>query len=433
MPELPSRYSSTGLSDADQRRVITVGTPRNNRPIGAIKIEERVNNVLEYQTHHDQQEEGDIEGDIPMIGMDDEEEVQIISNFVTEKREEPDFVRSFTETIAIGDDLTPESRQSRDILMVVDTNFMISHLDIIDELAKLSSKYHHRIVIPFTVVRELDGLKGSRRTADDLISGKTVGHLARWANDWIYRMLAERHSAVAVQKLREVTDKEAIKDDSILDCCIYFKDRTGALVILLSNDKNLCMKALAHEILTVSYRKGMTADLIARKSFEENGGQHWPNHDDFMEEDLLKPMEQPVSHDIIPYEQASELIYSEVQKVVLEALDFCMYAEYEDDLELIGYRKSRVLTLSDASNVLIKYWVSVFTEYFQRGVFKPFKTHGKKQPQHVRTPTNHVDLVEFIKYWSEVLRGLYIKRDDRQNLALEKIIKRWEKISKSTP
>lgn len=447
MSELPSRYSERGLSPADQRRLITVGTPRKNRPTGAVKIEERVNDALIHrrETHPVRRErqpyQCDFEGDIPMIGMDDEEEVQIISNFVVEKREEPGFGSSFVNSHETSNrELTPESHQAREIIMVVDTNFMISHLDIVDTLAKLHAKYHHRIVIPVTVVKELDGLKSSTRTTEDLISGKTVGYLARWANDWMYRMLAENDSSVRAQKIREVTDKTATKDDAILDCCLYFRESKGALVVLLSNDKNLCMKALANEVLTVSYRKGMTADLIARKSFAENGGHVVEMQREDGEMDSFKPLKQPqgppdpidedieVEMTLVDLSEAAHLIYSEVQKLVFDAIDYCMYAEYEDDLDLIGYHKSQVLTLRDASQVLIRYWVSVFTEYFQG--FRPF--NGRRRvPVHVELPLTKEQLESFVQYWSQVLSALYMKRDERQNSALERIIQRWEQMSRS--
>lgn len=446
MSGLPSKYSDAGLSKQDQQRILTVGSPRQNRPIGAIKIEERVSDALVHLTENsdslnrdDVHYAHDPEGDIPMIGMDDEQEVQIVSDFVTERRNEAGFVSLSSKPIPELDD-NPEVLQSRDIMMVIDTNFIISHLDIVDDLSKLYKKYHHRIVIPVTVIQELDGLKLSHKRPKDVISDITVGHLARWANDWIYRMLAARDSSVRAQKLRESIDKESTKDDAILDCCLYFKERTGSMVVLLSNDKNLCMKALANEILTVSYTKGMTAKLIAEKSFQENmeyeaahphssnvpvienGGEDI----DMSDKEESQTTESIDREATIPFGDASDLVFSEIQKVVLEALDAVMYAEYEDDVELIGYDKSKVLTLGDALKVISQYWISVFTEYFKKSSFKPSKGNDNRYKY---KPLTKEELEDFIRYWSGILTALYVKRDEVQNSALDKIIERWECIA----
>ena len=65
--------------------------------------------------------------------------------------------------------------------------------------------------------------------------------------------------------------KDLVKDDAIFDCCLYFKKTyPQSLVILLSNDKNLCAKALSNDVLTVSFRENMSGRLIANTIYEEN-------------------------------------------------------------------------------------------------------------------------------------------------------------------
>ncbi|CCH41896.1 hypothetical protein BN7_1435 [Wickerhamomyces ciferrii] len=516
MSALPSIYSDEGLSKSDRSKVLTVGKPRAGRPIGAVKLEERVHdaavgNVVHQQTHNSKSSDTSIDddGDIPMLGMDDEEEVQLVADYVMDNRlntisrgreyQESILPTELTSNNIDDQDLTPRERLSKDTIMIIDTNFIISHLDIIDELAKLHIKYHHKIIIPSTVMLELDGLKNSKKKTDDTLDGTTIGHLARWANDWIYKKLADSSSAVRGQKLKEHLDRNAIKDDAILDCCLYFEQNYEALVILLSNDKNLCMKALANDIKTVSYRKKMSANLIAEKSFNENanGLQHGNteplmraspsppppafnhsyqetaeyippisngnNQSEIQESDLsadyIETEEQehyynkgytndeetsePSKHDppassnnskshlitIPDFFDASNLIHREVQLLVLSAIDDCMYEEYEDDVELVGYEKSNIKSLKDCSLVLIQFWISVFTEYFKTGHFKPFNMRGKKFTQFTDIPRSEQELDKFIKYWSNVLRGLYVKKNEAKNSDLEKLIERWEYIS----
>lgn len=467
MTELPSKYSSRGLSEYEAHQIITTGRPMKNRPIGAIKIEDKVNDVLNCNNNNYNDSD-----DIQMIEVDDEQEVSIIADYVTDERSNSyldysikDFADLEDEYIDY-DNLVPEIKPIKKTLLVVDTNFMLSHLNIIDSLAKLHSKYHHEIIIPITVMKELDGLKSSNRPSKDdyIISGTTVGHLARWANAWIYSKLADLDSSVRAQKLRQFIDRDAIKDDAILDCCVYFQEKENALVILLSNDKNLCLKALANDVLTVSYRKDMTASLIASKAFQENQLQSKQHHQEIAKSNDLMDVEfsqnapvdistgSPVtitlantptnptannnSHllSISDFHEASSLIYREVQLVVLNAIDYCMYDEYGDDLELIGYDKTKVTRLEDSSNVLIRFYVSVFTEYFQKSSFQPFE-RNKKRPVFISTPSNGQELVQFVNYWSNVLTALYIKRNEDQSQALEKIIERWNYIANpfSTP
>ena len=42
------------------------------------------------------------------------------------------------------------------------------------------------------------------------------------------------------------------------------KNHPNSLTIILSNDKNLCSKALMNELLTVSFRPNMSGELIAK-------------------------------------------------------------------------------------------------------------------------------------------------------------------------
>lgn len=509
MVELPSRYSSVGMSKSDQKKTITTPRPGgDNKKAVSYKLTVRVNEAFAHNssTYGEHVDNGayDADGDIPMIGMNDEDDVEVVTDFVTRTRKDVSYSTEMLKKITRYDNSQPSEGTGASHL-VVDTNFMISHLDIVDSLSKLNTTYQHKIVIPTTVFKELDGLKGSTRVSqDDGSGGKTIGLLARWANDWIYKQLANSNPSVRSQKLYECLDKSTLKDDSILDCCLYFKHKEKAsIVILLSNDKNLCMKALGNEILTVSYRKDMTAELIAQTIHRENTnssnsrksapspainhqyltdgnisyhlnqpcsqrmGDSSPQNstsngdleddiigqysqrecqtdiqdiniaDEDVEMQSMDEQRSPANHqqnsgvshllsvDTLP--QAVRIIFPEITKVVLGAIDFCMVEEYGDELDLVGYDPSKVDDLRSASDTLIQYYVSVFTEYFRQSTFKPFPTKGKKVPQftHIYADDEVLEVVQFVKYWCEVLRCLYFKRDKNQNDALERCIERW--------
>ena len=111
----------------------------------------------------------------------------------------------------------------------MDTNFLISNLVLIESIQAWHSKYKHVIVIPWAVIQErtpsldnidvVDGLK----TKPDKVHGKSIGVLAREAIRWAQDSLAgQGNGSVRGQKRGETVDEGAIRDDSILACCMYF-------------------------------------------------------------------------------------------------------------------------------------------------------------------------------------------------------------------
>ena len=120
-------------------------------------------------------------------------------------------------------------------IIVVDTNYFISKLAFIKELAVLAN-HKTTIVTPFAVVQELDGLKLS----------EIVGQKAREATDYLLHEIP-RSTRIVGQRQDQVIREEFVMDDKILDCCLYFKSK-GYTVYLLTEDKNLSLKATIHEI-----------------------------------------------------------------------------------------------------------------------------------------------------------------------------------------
>lgn len=276
---LPSKYAPGGISTRDSRRTLTLGRNKNKAAeYTERRISQRVNTAI-----------ADHDGDIEMIAIDDDYEVNAISQYVRSSRDGNDYdmywenqpSKTSSTKPHISDDLnhrdqlgfkmhmrliSPLTPPPATLFLVVDTNFIISHLDIVNQLLRLAPSYGLKIIIPITVMKELDGLKNSTKT--DL--GESIGKLARWANNWIYLMLAESNQSVRGQKLTEKLDSNTYQDDLILDCCLYIqKHNKKSIVVLLSNDKNFCLKALANDILTVSYRKSMSAELIATTVYSE--------------------------------------------------------------------------------------------------------------------------------------------------------------------
>jgi predicted ribonuclease YlaK len=104
-----------------------------------------------------------------------------------------------------------------------------------------------KLIVPYTVLQELDKLK--HRRSDDLasVASKVIRFLnEKFSNseDWI-----QGQSPVTANnnKLIEIENP----DDNILNCCLQLKQQTDK-ILLLSNDVNLRNKALFSAVLAYS-------------------------------------------------------------------------------------------------------------------------------------------------------------------------------------
>lgn len=391
-----------------------------------------------------------------------EQQIADISDYVVDIRNSDLYIPSdTTETIQISHN----QNQRRIAYLVVDTNFILSHLTVLSDLESLlHTKYNgaFQIVIPKQVVHELDGLKESKRSVD---SNHSIARLARNAINWCYSHFHDSIPTVTGQRLHERVDKSAIKDNAILDCCLYFQNVEnggGNLVILMSDDKNLCVKSLVNNVLTVSYREGMTADLIAENVVSElntnyNYGQgnqeyqqeqqqpqygmydniSYGNHEDEMqiEDNYMdyKPVEVQTQmskpHNVVKEETHMETLYSQITALVLEALAYAVRTIYEDEMELVDYKESEVRNLTDAARCIIKYSFSIFGDFFL-GRNNPMKTLDCNFSKYTKMPSKDDihEVKDFVAFWGDFLDGIYAERPRDQKLALAQIKANWNKM-----
>ncbi|EDK36314.2 hypothetical protein PGUG_00412 [Meyerozyma guilliermondii ATCC 6260] len=431
---LPSKYALGGLSSEQSSKTVTVGRRRPVKPVNYVlkTIESRVNSAADKSSE-----------DIEMVPMDDFSEVEAISDYVVHRRNQ-----GLTSDEVMDLDLE-DAHVSPSALdyayLVVDTNFLLSHLNILDDLKKTGSKYKLKVVVPMAAIKELDGLKKSTRIADldGELSGKSVGHLARWANDWIYAALATNSDSVVGQKMSQVIDKFATQDDAILDCCLFYqKTYPSSLVVLLSNDKNLCMKALTNEVLTVSYRPKMTAKLIGEMVLNENQRRNVQSPRSPI--DLLDQLHnhsqtpEPVAMESNNHVKADQdiknIISSEIQKLTIGAVDKCMRTAYGDDLDLIrDYERSNIRNLNDVLRVLELFWLPVFSSYLKRSKISFQKSRVQENTKFAEVPHNQADLIAFVGFWSEILKRIYEKEmNQTENNALAQLTQRWRNLAQNS-
>lgn len=155
---------------------------------------------------------------------------------------------------AISDTLikmTVNESMHRQIFIVIDTNIFISNLNIVHELLELKINGVSKpcIMIPWTVIQELDYLKDADRQTN-------VNNSAQKAIKFINGKMAKKDPQVKGQSVHDAGEQNfAVQnaDDAILFCCLQIQERQHNS-ILLSNDINLRNKAMINGVLAYSHK-----------------------------------------------------------------------------------------------------------------------------------------------------------------------------------
>ncbi|KAH0618302.1 hypothetical protein JD844_017371 [Phrynosoma platyrhinos] len=138
-------------------------------------------------------------------------------------------------------------------VIVVDTNIMIRHLEFIKSLknSDIPGIGSFVLVIPWVVLQELDNLKRGKILAN-------VGQKAIPAVHFIYKCLKSQDQKLWGQSMQLASQKThdfivENNDDRVLQCCLQYRNLFPEVeVVLLTDDKNLCNKALVSEIKACS-------------------------------------------------------------------------------------------------------------------------------------------------------------------------------------
>ncbi|KIP12905.1 hypothetical protein PHLGIDRAFT_61049, partial [Phlebiopsis gigantea 11061_1 CR5-6] len=127
------------------------------------------------------------------------------------------------------------------LYLILDTNVLIDNLKVIrafsEDVEKANLPWPLKIIVPSVTLSELDGLKNSHKNS----------WFARTASTMLLEKVKEKKS-IKVQARSETLgtkpknhEEMRTADIAIWDCSQYFKSKPGAEVVLLSNDKNLCI------------------------------------------------------------------------------------------------------------------------------------------------------------------------------------------------
>ncbi|XP_063822955.1 transcriptional protein SWT1 [Ostrinia nubilalis] len=219
------------------------------------------------------------------------------------------------------------------LVLVVDTNIFIHELDVIKNVVNSHIKgysEHPTLLVPWRVINELDRLKDNNNGTG------AICKRAKSAMDYLYKSLPES-SRIKGQSLRDANSHIypcEIPDDEILNCCLQQSER-GKPVILLSNDKNLCNKAVINGVKCISLNE--LRPLIV----------HRP---------------QPRAPDLCVKLQCHQ---TALYQLLANILENEMRAKYNNLWQHVLF-KAPPWSLADVLQCLLKHWVAVFSEVFPR-------------------------------------------------------------------
>ncbi|XP_054458761.1 transcriptional protein SWT1 [Anoplopoma fimbria] len=180
----------------------------------------------------------------------------------SEKRLEVNVLQSYGELTCMDIDPPEEGAADthckqppqQDLILVLDTNILLSHLDYVEKIKSLSlgALGVPIVLIPWVVLQELDSLKRGKG-----MSG-SVAHLATPAISYIYNSLKNREPHLWGQSMQQASESSnglnaENNDDRVLQCCLQYQSLyPECALILCTNDKNLCSKALLSGVKALS-------------------------------------------------------------------------------------------------------------------------------------------------------------------------------------
>ncbi|ORZ14923.1 PIN domain-domain-containing protein [Lobosporangium transversale] len=239
------------------------------------------------------------------MDVDDEQQLLSIASAIINLRQQPATVESASVSAwASGPAYSPfKDDNDPDAVVVLDTNILISHLNFLKSIIDIyggKKEPYIVFVIPWIVVQELDGLKkdGFRKSGEVNLASKALRATKFLEEEFEKPEDLRILRGQKISEHHEELDKQAKNDDKILDCCCYFRNlypnQKSTKIALISNDRNLCVKAMIHEIITVSYEKVpfepetvITAILQIKAIAMEEDDQMMVDHDPVGETKVL--------------------------------------------------------------------------------------------------------------------------------------------------
>ncbi|XP_066533809.1 transcriptional protein SWT1 isoform X2 [Hoplias malabaricus] len=200
----------------------------------------------------------------PAETFDNDQEMQLVEELHLARSDrtlQVNLVESYGELTCMDVDPPEEStslalsqeKHQEDLLIVLDTNVLLSHLDFVKKMIShgLGALGFPTLLVPWVVLQELDSLKSGKLS-------QNVEHKARPAVHYIYSCLKNQVPRLWGQSMQQASQASCgldvvNNDDRVLHCCLQFQTLfPEGTLILCSDDKNLCSKALLSGVKALS-------------------------------------------------------------------------------------------------------------------------------------------------------------------------------------
>ncbi|KAJ1172166.1 hypothetical protein NDU88_004016 [Pleurodeles waltl] len=318
----------------------------------------------------------------PQCNEDSEEEMQIVEELHTarsEKKLDLAVAQTCGELTSMDIDSPedsvhnfPETTSCSSLLIVIDTNIMIGHLQFIKTLKTMYLPGFGKpiLIIPWVVLQELDYMKNGKLL-------QSVKHKAIPAVQFIYICLKNQDPNLWGQSMQQASQKmyglnAENNDDRVLHCCIQFQKLYPSRSLLLcSDDKNLCNKALVSDVKAVS-----KADLLAaaQNLIMTSAGQ--PSHVSLTplnEGHVYKNNDTSGGNTSTVADNPFRNVISDLEKCLGLALSRILETEMKvafDDLWVEVLFLKPPWTLSDLLQCFKKHWIAVFGMIMKRDLLE---------------------------------------------------------------
>ncbi|XP_067012838.2 transcriptional protein SWT1 isoform X2 [Anabrus simplex] len=279
---------------------------------------------------------------------------------------------NFEEKLQFADSLTCDSgsiisdREGSEWYIVIDTNVFLGNLAYVEELLGTYVKDFGSpvLIVPWYVLQELDRLKDGRYKAK-------LATRARKAVTFLHNNLG-KHPRLKGQSVSEANlTKETTPDDGILDCCLQKVPR----VVLLSNDRNLCNKAVVNNVAGYSATEMKTAleKLNEAASPDENANRSVSKIANDVKNQSSSSTSFSLNKENLEASKA-DVVLCKLKSSLKELLSHIVEQEMTQAfgklwIKVVFIKPPWVLV--DLFACLIKHWIAVFSFKFSN----QFKTH----------------------------------------------------------
>nr|XP_033815697.1 transcriptional protein SWT1 [Geotrypetes seraphini]XP_033815698.1 transcriptional protein SWT1 [Geotrypetes seraphini] len=308
------------------------------------------------------------------ISEDTDQEMQIIEELHAARNERKiglTVVQSCGELTSMDIELTEEDptlnptlppaiiAAQLNLLIVLDTNILLSHLQFIEKLKSggIPGIGTFVLIIPWVVLQELDYMK----------NGKLLEHMKNKAIPavrFIYNSLKKQDPHLWGQSMQLASEKmyglsNENNDDRVLQCCLqYQKLYPHSSIILCTDDKNLCSKAL------ISGVKALCKVDLALKLHNLSATYSQINHQTHVTlPHTAKDAEPQKDGKDAAVENFLSSVILDLEKCLGKALSFILETEmkiaFEELWIEVVYLKPP-WTLADLLQCFKKHWIAVF-------------------------------------------------------------------------